>query len=79
MDRLFRVKINVALVQSHLSRDDRRDVSETEVLQFLRDSGFVPQGNWWIVKEAALGALDPSEVTEAEIMDDPSADAPRQD
>jgi hypothetical protein len=79
MGRLFRVKINVALVRFHLSRDDRRDVSETEVRQFLRDSGFVPQGEWWIVKEAALGAVDPSEVTEAEIMDDPSADPSRQD
>lgn len=71
MNRLFRVRIDLALVQSHLSRDDGRDVSETEVRQFLRDSGFVQQGGWWYVNEAALGALDPSEVTEAEIADEP--------
>lgn len=76
MDRLFRVKINLALVRTHMSRDDGRDVSETEVRQFLRDSGFVPRGEWWIVKEAALGAVDPSEVTEAEIVDEPLTDSP---
>jgi hypothetical protein len=31
------------------------------------------------VKEAALGAVDPSEVTEAEIVDEPPTDSSRQD
>ena len=72
MDRSFRVRIDLAKLQSHLSREDNRDVSAGEVRQFLLDSGFKPDGEWWIVKERALGALDPSEVKEAEVLDDGS-------
>ena len=74
MDRLFRIRIDLAHLRSHLSREDNRDVSPGEVHQFLLDSGFKPDGEWWIVKEKALGALDPSEVKEATVLGEESAD-----
>jgi hypothetical protein len=70
MNHVFRVKINLELVQSHLAREDQREVSGEEVRRFLLDSGFQPAGDWWTVNEKALGALDPSEVSEAEVLGD---------
>ena len=72
MDRLFRVRIDLARLRSHLSREDKRDFSAEEVHRFLLDSGFKPDGEWWVVKERALGALDPGEVKEAEVLGEES-------
>ena len=64
-----RVKIDIQLLQTHLSAEDKRPTSEAEVLQFLRDSGFTPTGDAWTVDEKDLGQLDPAEVVEVIRLD----------
>jgi hypothetical protein len=64
-----RVRINLSLLQAHLSAEDKRPTSEAEVRQFLLDSGFAPEGDAWIVEEKDLGQVDPSEVVEVERLD----------
>ncbi len=56
------VDIDLAAVAANLSREEQRQVDEQEVRQWLRDAGFRPHGHRWIVTEADLGQLDPSEV-----------------
>ncbi len=64
-----RVKIDLLLLQQHLSEADKCPTTEVEVRQFLADSGFTPLGDSWVVEEKDLGQLDPSEVLEAEALD----------
>ena len=56
------VDIDLAAVAANLSREEQRQVDEQEVRQWLQDAGFRPHGHRWIVTEADLGQLDPSEV-----------------
>ena len=42
-------------------------MSDAEVLDWLRDAGFKQQGDEWLIPEADLGQLDPSEVTSSEV------------
>jgi hypothetical protein len=74
MNRVFRVEIDLSLLRSHLSREDGCDVSVVEVRQFLLDSGFERQGVGWVVRERQLGAVNPSEVTMAEVVDESPPD-----
>jgi len=60
------VDVNLAAVAANLSKEERRHVSEHEVRQWLRDAGFSPHGERWIVDEPDLGHLDPSEVRSLE-------------
>lgn len=65
--RRLRVKLNMPVLVAHLSREEGRDMSEEEVLQWLRDAGFSQQDeNYWIVSEADLGQVDPAEVLEVQ-------------
>jgi hypothetical protein len=43
---------------------------EQEVLQWLVDAGFTRDGDYWIVTEADLGQVEPSEVLEIEPLDE---------
>ncbi|HEX4792931.1 MAG TPA: hypothetical protein VH370_04010 [Humisphaera sp.] len=65
----MRVKIDLSLLQEHLSEADKRPTTEAEVRQFLLDSGFMPLHDSWVVEEKDLGQLDPSEVLEVEALD----------
>ena len=61
----FWVRIDVTALRTNMSREEKRDLSEAEVLAWLKDAGFVAEGDGWTVREADLGQLDPSEVVEA--------------
>ena len=61
-----KVKIDLLILRENLSAADQRPVSDEAVRQFLIDSGFIPEGDYWIVEEKDLGQLDPSEVLSAE-------------
>jgi hypothetical protein len=62
MPKRLVVEIDIAVLTAHLSKEEGRPVPEDEVRQWLSDAGFTPDGNRWIVNEADLGQLDPSEV-----------------
>jgi hypothetical protein len=69
MNRLFRIRVNRELLRSHLAREDGEVVSETRVCQQLIEAGFSPQeGDHWLVREANLGFLQPSEVEAIELV-----------
>jgi hypothetical protein len=70
MKRRLRVKLNVPVLIAHLTREEQRPVREDEVVRWLRDAGFTASGDAWIVAEADLGHLDPSEVISVEPLDD---------
>jgi hypothetical protein len=71
MARRLRVKLNVPLLAENLSKEDSQVTSESEVREWLQDAGFTPHGDWWLVTEADLGQVDPSEVLEIAPEDDP--------
>ena len=56
------VEIDLALLAAHLAEETGEPVGDDEVRQWLRDAGFRPLGERWLVVEADLGQLDPSEV-----------------
>jgi len=66
--RWMRVKVDISQLRRHLGPDANLD--ETHLRRWLERSGFKPQGDWWIVEESKLGQLAPSEVAEAEPVDD---------
>ena len=66
--RWVRVKVDMDRLRSQLAPRSRCRVDEAELRKWLRRSGFRPQGDWWIVRESALGQLAPSEVAAAEPM-----------
>ena len=73
---VFRIRIDLAALQAHLSAEDKCEHTAQDVRQLLLDSGFVPTAaGWWIVHEAKLGVVEPSEVLEAEVLSPPGAAA----
>ena len=74
MNRRLRVRINIPVLIQHLSRDEKRAVPMDEVTQWLEDAGFIELGDAWMVDEADLGHLDPSEVISVEPVDDTAGD-----
>jgi hypothetical protein len=72
MNRRVRVKINMTALVRHLSREEKREVPEDDVVRWLKAAGFTAAGDVWIVAEADLGHLDPSEVVAIEPLDDAS-------
>ncbi|WP_428937814.1 hypothetical protein [Fontivita pretiosa] len=65
MPSRVRVKIDLARLKAHLSREEGRPLGDEQVLQWLHDAGFISSGEgYWIVAESDLGHLDPSEVLE---------------
>jgi hypothetical protein len=70
MNRRLRVKLNMPALIAHLTREEQRAVSESDVVRWLKDAGFTASGDVWIVAEADLGHLDPSEVISVEALGD---------
>jgi hypothetical protein len=66
MRRWYRVKVDMDRLRSHLAPETRQRVDERSLRRWLRQSGFVQRGDWWVVQEAGLGQLAPSEVAEAQ-------------
>jgi hypothetical protein len=67
VERRFKVKLNVRLIIANLAREDGRDVSEAEVVGWLREAGFeTVDAAHWTVAEKDLGQLKEEEVLEVE-------------
>jgi hypothetical protein len=63
MANRLRIRIDWPRLLENLSKQEGRDVPLVEVEQWLTDAGFAREGeDDWIVSEANLGHLDPSEV-----------------
>jgi hypothetical protein len=60
------IDIDLAVLTAHLSKEEGRSVSEDETRKWLIDAGFESYRGLWIVEEADLGQLDPSEVKSLE-------------
>jgi hypothetical protein len=69
MPKHFMVSINWKALQTHLAKEHGHALSTEDIHAWLRDAGFVQTGDRWLVKEKDLGALDPSEVLEADEVD----------
>ena len=66
MAKRLLVDIDLAILSSHLSKEEGRLVDEAETRKWLTDAGFEQFGERWIVDEPDLGQLDPSEVRSLE-------------
>ena len=60
------IDIDLAVLRAHLSKEEGHSVSEDEIRKWLVDAGFEAYRGLWIVDEADLGQLDPSEVKSIE-------------
>jgi DNA-binding response OmpR family regulator len=61
-ERRLLVEIDLAVLAAHLAEETGEPVGDNDVRQWLQDAGFGPLGERWLVAEAELGQLDPSEV-----------------
>ena len=68
----IRIRINLDRLRANVSNADARIWSEADVLRWLCDAGFTPDGDAWLTTEADLGQLEPEEVTAVEDVDDTS-------
>ena len=68
--RWYRVKVDMERLRSHLDPENPAKGDEKAVRRWLEQSGFEPRGDWWVVREAGLGQLAPSEVAASEPMAD---------
>jgi hypothetical protein len=62
----YLVRLDLEAVRRCLSREDRTTYSLDRVRQWLRDAGFRPMENGWLVRAADLGQVQPSEVLHIE-------------
>jgi hypothetical protein len=69
MNRYFQVRLNLPLLIEHLAREEARTVSQDEAIRWLQEAGFTCCGDSWLVVEANLGHLDPSEVLDVDVAD----------
>jgi hypothetical protein len=75
MNPRLRVKLNLAAIVDHLSREEGRALSQADVLAWLSDAGFTRgDDDWWIVREADLGQVEPTEVTQIEPLNEPDSE-----
>jgi hypothetical protein len=70
MPRIFVLKLDLEQVRRHLSREEGREFSPSEVLAWLHDAGFVRTPAGWEAPEHHLGQLWPSEVIDAQVRED---------
>jgi hypothetical protein len=68
MVKYFLISIAWDVLRAHLAKEHKRELSTAEIEAWLRDAGFKPHGQQWIVQESDLGALDPSEVAELRVV-----------
>jgi hypothetical protein len=77
MHARFRVRLNIAAICQHLSREEGRSISQDEVVIWLQEAGFTrhPEASRdeWIVSEPDLGQVDPSEVLAIEPLENPDS------
>jgi hypothetical protein len=66
MARRVLIDIDLTILAAHLSKEEGRPVGEDETRKWLLDAGFESYRGLWIVEEADLGQLDPSEVRSLE-------------
>ena len=66
--RIFRVQIDMPCLREHLSSEEKRSLSDSEIERWLTDAGFTRTGSGWLVKEPDLGHLEPTEVLTAEVV-----------
>jgi hypothetical protein len=67
MTNTLRIRINWAVLLENMSKQEGRPMTDDEVRQWLTDAGFTQaDDNYWLVSEADLGHLDPTEVISAE-------------
>ena len=79
MPRLFSIAIDLDRLRENLSKEEGRPMTAAEVLDWLRDAGFVQvPGGSWNVRECDLGHLTPDEVLAADVVGeaDESSGAP---
>ena len=70
MSKRLRVKLDLAVLVKHRSKEEGRAVSETEVFEWLSEAGFTRDGaTHWIVMERDLGQVEPDEVLEVTDLD----------
>jgi hypothetical protein len=65
----YRVKVDMDRLRAHLAPGNPGKADERTLRKWLRQSGFQPRGDWWVVREAGLGQLAPSEVAASEPLD----------
>lgn len=68
--RWYRVKVDMDRLRAHLAPGNPARADERAVRRWLEQSGFEPRGDWWVVRQAGLGQLAPSEVAAFEPMSD---------
>jgi hypothetical protein len=64
MPQRFRVKLDLAVIRKHLSREEGRAVNAQQTKRWLQEAGFAAVGTEWEVNEPDLGQVQPSEVLE---------------
>jgi hypothetical protein len=57
------------LLIEHLAREEARTVSQDEAIRWLQEAGFTRRGESWLVVDANLGHLEPSEVLEVGVAE----------
>ena len=60
----FLVRVRMSVLRQHLSTADHCEYTREAVEAWMRDAGFKPSGDYWLVEEPDLGYLKPSEVSE---------------
>ena len=71
--RRFRILIDLRLLRENMSRAEGGSLTEAQVVRWLLDAGFVPDGDHWMVREEDLGQLEPAEVLAVDDVDDADA------
>jgi len=66
MAKYFLITLSWTVLRQNLAREYQRHLSQDEIEKWLVESGFTREGDKWRVREANLGALDPTEVLTAE-------------
>lgn len=71
MSKYFLITLNWEVLRRNMAREQKKKVSDPEIKKWLKEAGFNPKGEQWLVKEADLGVLDPSEVSACDPADPP--------
>ena len=65
------VVLNIQNIRAQLSSADAVAYTDEDIRRWLREAGFEAQGEKWLVSDADLGHVDPSEVLEITTLDAP--------
>ena len=68
MSRWIRVGLRREVLREHLARENGSNPTDAAIDQWLQEAGFTHRGeDLWVVREADLGHLHPSEVSTVHI------------